>query len=567
MFPKNNVMLLIVFSVICSCAVCAGCVYPNYPDCRNVECKGLPSYPTFEFEACLTNCDNNYNALLTAYYACLDAEQQQPPEPSEPVVTDNSVVVPPIEDECKGIQSSITSRFVPKEQLPWGCDNTCFDDNDELIPCDGRTVTPPETLEPEPVEVKNGPEVSGNDVNIAGLKDTIKNQFGIINDIFKDAAGRNAIITSGVRPKGTKFSYHETGNAIDLRIKDLSSVSIFNAYYGLKDSLSDKGYDVCLELPEKPYKFEGCFIQNSQPHIHLEYDQRRVDAQYKYEKEKQEIEAGAPIKPKYPAPPPPIVFNHEIEPCREPVETPEWLKEWTEAFQGKQILIDETIPVLGGIDVRVSTSAQDVAVWGGEMLRDVAQARFISYAVPYSAKRWLVENVRRQVDWGLVDYVATRVELLDKANQVIDTTRISGKYEQGPATIEILSHREILGEPDNSNIIVKLFRFAYEDTAKNYQPQANQNLAGKAVLETANPEDMIAEEITSLEMDYENSRVYARIDPSWLDGNSLFIVGVFNEEGDKMSTSSNTLTVLAYVLVLIAICIGILFWRARKGRL
>ncbi|MEK6822839.1 MAG: hypothetical protein AABY13_03340, partial [Nanoarchaeota archaeon] len=33
------------------------CVFPQWRECRQ-ECAGLPSYPTYEFEDCLTECDN-----------------------------------------------------------------------------------------------------------------------------------------------------------------------------------------------------------------------------------------------------------------------------------------------------------------------------------------------------------------------------------------------------------------------------------------------------------------------------------------------------------------------------
>lgn len=52
------------------------CVEPAYPDCRNVNCKGLPSYPTFQFEACLTKCANDFGVLQNEFYACQDRQWQ-----------------------------------------------------------------------------------------------------------------------------------------------------------------------------------------------------------------------------------------------------------------------------------------------------------------------------------------------------------------------------------------------------------------------------------------------------------------------------------------------------------
>lgn len=45
------------------------CIFPFYPDCRG-KCDGLPSYPTYEFEDCLTRCDQTYQAVLKEYNRC-----------------------------------------------------------------------------------------------------------------------------------------------------------------------------------------------------------------------------------------------------------------------------------------------------------------------------------------------------------------------------------------------------------------------------------------------------------------------------------------------------------------
>ena len=42
------------------------CIFPEWRDCRQ-ECAGLPSYPTFEFEACLPKCDDK-NLKKKAYF-------------------------------------------------------------------------------------------------------------------------------------------------------------------------------------------------------------------------------------------------------------------------------------------------------------------------------------------------------------------------------------------------------------------------------------------------------------------------------------------------------------------
>lgn len=44
--------------------------YPVYPDCRG-RCAGLPSYPTYQFEDCLTKCGNDFGAVQAAYNKCM----------------------------------------------------------------------------------------------------------------------------------------------------------------------------------------------------------------------------------------------------------------------------------------------------------------------------------------------------------------------------------------------------------------------------------------------------------------------------------------------------------------
>lgn len=74
-------ILLILFSVLLMTpfyvhAQAQTCVEPPLPNCRTT-CAGLPSYPTFQFESCLTSCDNNYSTADAAYQTCLDQQYQQ----------------------------------------------------------------------------------------------------------------------------------------------------------------------------------------------------------------------------------------------------------------------------------------------------------------------------------------------------------------------------------------------------------------------------------------------------------------------------------------------------------
>lgn len=50
------------------------CMFPFPPDCRG-KCNGLPSYPTYEFEDCLTLCDKTYQAVLKEYNRCQEKER------------------------------------------------------------------------------------------------------------------------------------------------------------------------------------------------------------------------------------------------------------------------------------------------------------------------------------------------------------------------------------------------------------------------------------------------------------------------------------------------------------
>ena len=45
------------------------CIFPFPPDCRG-KCAGLPSYPTYKFEDCLTRCDQTYQTASEEYNRC-----------------------------------------------------------------------------------------------------------------------------------------------------------------------------------------------------------------------------------------------------------------------------------------------------------------------------------------------------------------------------------------------------------------------------------------------------------------------------------------------------------------
>lgn len=70
---------------------------------------------------------------------------------------------------------------------------------------------------------------------------------------------KRCVITSAVRPKAAKFSYHQEGNAIDLRVWGLTELSKDDWCDDLYSFLGARGFDI---VPEKD-------------HIHVEWDRKK----------------------------------------------------------------------------------------------------------------------------------------------------------------------------------------------------------------------------------------------------------------------------------------------------
>jgi len=68
--------VLLVMAQVVYAETCVAPPYKTDYDCRTKDCAGLPSYPTYQFEACLTNCDNNISTQNAAYDACLERQRQ-----------------------------------------------------------------------------------------------------------------------------------------------------------------------------------------------------------------------------------------------------------------------------------------------------------------------------------------------------------------------------------------------------------------------------------------------------------------------------------------------------------
>ncbi|MEK6948693.1 MAG: hypothetical protein AABX34_00625, partial [Nanoarchaeota archaeon] len=221
------------------------CVFPEWRNCRQ-ECAGLPSYPTYEFEDCLTQCDNRNSQDRADYDKCVE-------------------------------EKGTSSAYEYDDDCGKKCEAQNSQDSANYDQCVKQEKATKYVKPTYPEKM----ETADDKVNIDKINAEIEKQYSVINDIFKHVAGRNAIITSGYRQKtGQKFSYHQTGDAVDLRIRDLEKNKYVEIFNKLRNQL-DKSYDVCLEVPDPsklPSTAKGCVIKNSEPHIHVEYNRRKVEA-------------------------------------------------------------------------------------------------------------------------------------------------------------------------------------------------------------------------------------------------------------------------------------------------
>ncbi|MFH1897405.1 MAG: hypothetical protein ABH886_04090 [Candidatus Desantisbacteria bacterium] len=87
------------------------------------------------------------------------------------------------------------------------------------------------------------------------LSQDIKNTADTINKVFTDATGRSAVVTYTTNGTHSPGSKHYTGNAIDLRTRDLATYQSEEIVRTLKNNLS-RDYDIIFESD----------------HIHIEYD-------------------------------------------------------------------------------------------------------------------------------------------------------------------------------------------------------------------------------------------------------------------------------------------------------
>lgn len=427
------------------------CVFPAWRNCRQ-ECAGLPSYPTFEFEACLPKCDDKNLADRADYDNC---------------VTQGTSSYHDIDDDC-----------LKK------CESQNSQDNDNYNQCVERQTKDVGT---KPVTYPEEMETSDDNVDIDNINAEIEKQFETINGVFKQIAGRNAIATSGFRPykKGQKFSYHQTGDAVDLRINDLEQSEYIDVFNKLRNEL-DKTYDVCLEVPDPsklPSTVKGCVIKWDQPHIHVEYNRRKVEAARKIA---ESVQSGKITK--FPEPPPPIITNYELTGEQEDINNPTLLKELKDAFTGKTILYDQTIKMPEGLDVRVSTSGKDVAVWGAEVVGQEVALKVAAYALP----KEILETLQK--DFEIISQGKSVYEI----SQV--DPKVSGDYAVGPFTVEIKYLPELIPE-------------AYtEDDVGLFHAVVTE---GKVTFS----------KVKNVFVDKANNRIFGRV-----EGFSFYVVGILPEE-------------------------------------
>ncbi len=272
---------------------------------------------------------------------------------------------------------------------------------------------------------------SGVDIN--KLSKELSSHLQLMNNIFLSETGRNAFVTSAHREwnPGDRFSYHQTGDAVDLRIRHLKLREQIAVYKKLKARLGND-YDVCLELQDITEARgilgkSACLIGNRDPHIHVEYDRNRVTRMQKGEV------------------PPPIVTNYEAPIEEKEITNPTLVQTLEEAFGHKTILYDQTLQVPEGLDVRVTTSEMDVAVWGAKIVGTGIALRIAKYTLPESVFKDILKGIARtkrgvkplQQDWEVISPVYEISQVKPK---------VSGDYAVGPFTVELRYLPELMPE-------------------------------------------------------------------------------------------------------------------------
>ncbi|MBI4441428.1 hypothetical protein HY639_04630 [Candidatus Woesearchaeota archaeon] len=262
--------------------------------------------------------------------------------------------------------------------------------------------------------------------NVQGLSKEITTQLVVINNVFYSETGRNGYVTSGHRDwkPGDRFSYHQTGDAIDLRINHLKLREQIKVFQKMKKRLGST-YDVCLELPDitEARKLLGenvCLIGKRDPHIHVEYDRHRAKRTLRGEV------------------PPPIVTRYELPAEEKEITIPRLVQKLNEAFGQKTVLYEQTLQLPEGLDIRVSTSEKDLVLWGAMAVGKEVAVKVAKYAIP--------ENVLAQLKREL-DPVHEGWETVSSVYEISQVEpKVSGNYAVGPFTVEVRYMPELLPE-------------------------------------------------------------------------------------------------------------------------
>jgi len=272
-------------------------------------------------------------------------------------------------------------------------------------------------------------EVSSG-VNVDDLNDEILDIESMISTIFGDV-NQKAKITKGRTDPGDTFSYHETGDGADVSLVDLSETQRATVVKQLRESLGNE-YDVCVEVPN-PNEYSGCVIQSDNPQVHVEYDRNRVQWDDKHS-------SVVPIPDLTPDQVEYITdYNRKIEEQRITKKT--FLDDMSEAFKTRRVVYEEDYSWAPGLNVQVSTSPEEVALWGAKVVASPAleklKGKITAFVLsPESQKK-----------------ISDTMTVTSKAQQWYDIKKIkpediqlSGKYTYAPFTIVISYDPELIPE-------------------------------------------------------------------------------------------------------------------------
>jgi hypothetical protein len=121
------------------------------------------------------------------------------------------------------------------------------------------TSSPPSDEPYGGLDVKKG-------VDLTDMSKAITEIYNEVNEVFKEYAGRDGLISSGRDGQHNPGTIHGRGEAIDLSLSGLTADQVNNIVKAIRDRIGTDNYDVINEFTKPP---------NSKvwtaPHIHIEY--------------------------------------------------------------------------------------------------------------------------------------------------------------------------------------------------------------------------------------------------------------------------------------------------------